>query len=161
MTEEEKSEFIGFLTKCVENNDGNSIMHIVNETYYGKPQAILLTRLAATSQALTNSEAFNFYVKYSRQPMLLPNCICCGDVVDGQTNTAHPDVPSVVVCARCKAYGSIGKKIESDKQRVIDSLNLLIEESKAQCGETEEGCVRCNAVNDVNHLMEALKCIKR
>lgn len=160
MTEAEKQTFVEYLTKLVENNDSSSVMKIVEEMYGGDTHhAIVLARLAAVSQALTNSKPFNFYKKYAHQPLLRPSCLGCnGPIFNG---TIHPELPTVGLCDCCQGYISLGQKIEKDKTRILESLTLVIEESKTLCGEPEEGCARCDAVADVSHLVEAIKCIRK
>lgn len=159
MTESEVKEFKEFLSKLVDNNDGNSVMQIINETYGQAHRAILLTRLAAVSQALTNGGMFDFCTKYRNEPLLAPKCFGCGEpVYDGKV---HQDLPSVALCNCCTSYISLGQKIEKDKLRLIESLTLVLEESKTLCGETEEGCIRCQSNTDVGHLIESLKSIKK
>lgn len=159
MTESEAKEFKEFLSKLVDSNDGNSVMRIINETYGEAHRAILLTRLAAVSQALTNGGMFDFCTKYRNAPLLAPTCFGCGTPV--YNGKVHEDLPTVALCNCCTGYIGLGQKIEKDKPRLLDSLTLVLQESKTLCEEPEEGCIRCQSNTDVEHLIASLKSIRK
>ena len=157
MTSDEKKELLRYLSDLIDAENSNDVIQITQDTYRNAPLGIVLVRLATVSQALTNSKVFDFYVKHANGPLLPPLCFICNETVhDGKV---HDQLPAVGVCKTCISRIDFCKKIHEDKQRIVESLTLVVEESKAQCGEPEEGCPRCEANNDVAQLIESMKWI--